>query len=222
MDFPQKIVDRVVARQGALHPYRHLDPATTAFVVIDLQNYFTQPDFKSACAAARPTFGAVNKLAKALRQAGGHVVWIQTCSDDADKFWSNYHDHMWTPERSQRRLRELSATHHGFELDAGLDVDAKDLRLTKRVYSAMLPGSSKLHETLQARGVTNVLIGGTTTNVCCESTARDAMMMNYNTVMVDDALSAVTPEEHINALHGWMLYFGDVLSADDVIQRLGK
>ena len=66
-----------------------------------------------------------------------------------------------------------------------------------------------------------MLIGGTVTNVCCESTARDAMMMNYPTIMVEDALSAVTEHEHVNALHNWMLFFGDVLSVDEVIERLG-
>jgi len=65
-----------------------------------------------------------------------------------------------------------------------------------------------------------VLIGGTVTNVCCESTARDAMMMNYATVMVEDALSAVTREEHLHSLHNWMLFFGDVLTVDEVAERL--
>jgi len=65
-----------------------------------------------------------------------------------------------------------------------------------------------------------VLIGGTVTNVCCESTARDAMMMNYATIMVEDVLSAVTTEEHVQTLHNWMLFFGDVLSVDEVTSRL--
>ena len=92
--------------------------------------------------------------------------------------------------------------------------------MVKRCYSALAPGSSGLNETLQARGIRTVLIGGTVTNVCCESTARDAMMMDYATVMVDDALSAVTPHEHEHALHNWMLFFGDVLGSKDVIARL--
>jgi len=68
--------------------------------------------------------------------------------------------------------------------------------------------------------VDTLLISGTVTNVCCESTARDAMMRDFRTIMVDDALAAVTPAEHENALHGWMLFFGDVLSVDEAAARM--
>ncbi|MBC7380087.1 MAG: cysteine hydrolase [Burkholderiaceae bacterium] len=220
MEFPAWVVDRVMARQGSLHPYDHFDARSTAFVVVDFQNYYTQPGYMGECAAARPTFAAANRLAAALRAAGGTVIWVQTCSDGADTFWSSHHGSMLTPERSARRLRELSRSHAGFELAPGLDVQTQDPRVVKRCYSALVPGSSTLDETLKAHGIKTVLIGGTVTNVCCESTARDAMMMNYATVMVEDALSAVTMEEHVQALNNWMLFFGDVLPADGVIERL--
>lgn len=220
MEFPQWVVDRVIARQGVLHPYAWFDASKTAFVVIDLQNYFTQPGYQGECAASRVTFGAVNRLAKALREAGGSVIWIQTSSDGAEEFWSHHHAHMLTPERSARRLKELSSGHEGFAIAAGLQVQPEDARVVKRCYSALTPGSSPLQEELKARGINTLLIGGTVTNVCCESTARDAMAMNYVTVMVEDALSAVTPAEHEHSLQQWMLFFGDVLRADEAIERL--
>jgi len=220
MEFPQWVVDRVIARQGCLHPYESLDPQSTAFVVIDMQNYYTQPGFQGECAPSRATFGAINRLAAALRNAGGLVAWVRTCSDGADQFWSHHHRHMLTPERSARRLQELSANHAGFQIPDSLDVHPDDLQVVKRCYSAFTPGSSRLHEELQSRGIEHVLIGGTVTNVCCESTARDAMLLDYPTIMVHDTLSAVTPQEHEHALQGWILFFGDVLGVDDVIQRL--
>src|SRR5690606_41886216 len=73
VEFPQWVVDRVIARQGVLHPYDAFDPRRTAFVVVDLQNYFTQPQFQGYCAAAQAVFPAVNRLAGALRRAGGLV-----------------------------------------------------------------------------------------------------------------------------------------------------
>jgi ureidoacrylate peracid hydrolase len=220
MEFPQWVVDRVIARQGCLHPYERFDAAHTAFVVVDMQNYYTQPGYQGECAPARATFPAVNRLADALREAGGHVVWVQTSADGADDFWSHHHATMLTPERSARRLRELASTSPGFEIAPGLRVDRRDARVTKRCYSALVPGSSSLDAVLRERGVTHVLIGGTVTNVCCESTARDAMMMDYATVMVHDALSAVTPQEHETSLQNWMLFFGDVLGTEEVVRRL--
>ncbi|QRR33648.1 cysteine hydrolase [Hydrogenophaga sp. YM1] len=220
MQFPEWVVERVVARQGRLHPYDTLAAERTAFVVIDLQNYYTQPGYLGECAPARATFPAVNRLANALREAGGHVIWVQTSADGADDFWSHHHAHMLTPARSARRLRELASAHEGFQIAPGLQPHPQDERVVKRCYSALVPGSSRLDEVLRERGVTHVLIGGTVTNVCCESTARDAMMMDYATIMVDDALSAVTPAEHEHCLNNWMLFFGDVLSTDEVVQRL--
>jgi ureidoacrylate peracid hydrolase len=65
-----------------------------------------------------------------------------------------------------------------------------------------------------------VLITGTVTGVCCESTARDAMMRNFRTVMISDGNAAVTDEDHANSLIGFYLSFGDVETTDDVIAAL--
>lgn len=220
MQFPQWVIDRVMARQGVLHPYDELDAARSAFVVVDMQNYYTQPGYQGECAAARGTFAAINRLSAALRHAGGLVVWVQTSSDGADVFWSHHHRHMLTPERSARRLRELSTSHTGHALADALQVEDSDVRVIKRCYSALSPGSSNLDAILRSHGIDTVLVGGTATNACCESTARDAMMMDYRTIMVDDALSSFTEYEHIHALHNWMLFFGDVLDTHEVTERL--
>jgi ureidoacrylate peracid hydrolase len=65
-----------------------------------------------------------------------------------------------------------------------------------------------------------VLITGTVTNVCCESSARDAMMMNFKTIMVTDANAANTDEEHNSSLVNFYLTFGDIMSTDQVIDCL--
>jgi ureidoacrylate peracid hydrolase len=67
-----------------------------------------------------------------------------------------------------------------------------------------------------------VLITGTVTNVCCESSARDAMMTNFKTVMVSDANAAMTMAEHNASLVAFYAIFGDVMDTDFVIQRLTR
>src|SRR5690606_37936310 len=52
------------------------------------------------------------------------------------------------------------------------------------------------------------------------STARDAMMLDYRSIMVSDALASFTEHEHVGALQNWMLYFGDVLDTEGIIHRL--
>ncbi len=95
-----------------------------------------------------------------------------------------------------------------------------DLRLFKNRYSALIAGSSQLERVLRGRGIETLLIGGTKTNVCCESTARDAMMLDFNVVMVSDCLAALSDEEHRGTLENVIQQFGDVLTVDEVLERL--
>ena len=60
------------------------------------------------------------------------------------------------------------------------------------------------------------------TNVCCESTARDAMMLNFRTIMVTDGNAAVTDEDHNASLNAFYLTFGDIMSTDMLIARLER
>jgi ureidoacrylate peracid hydrolase len=67
-----------------------------------------------------------------------------------------------------------------------------------------------------------VLITGTVTNVCYESSARNAMMTNLKTVMVTDANAAMTDEEYQASLIAFYAIFGDGMDTDFVIQRLTR
>ena len=65
-----------------------------------------------------------------------------------------------------------------------------------------------------------MLITGTVTNVCCESTARDAMMLDFKVVMVADCCAALSDEEHTVSLENVIQQFGDVRNASQVIDLL--
>ena len=71
---------------------------------------------------------------------------------------------------------------------------------------------------LNDRGIRNLLVTGTKTNVCCEATARDAMMLDYNTVMTSDATAALSNDEHRATLETFIQQFGDVMTADETLQ----
>jgi len=103
-----------------------------------------------------------------------------------------------------------------------MDGRPEDLYVVKRCYSAFVPGSSDLESVLRHNKIDAVLIAGTATSVCCESTARDAMMLDFKCIMVSDGLAACEQEEHQKSLEGFMLYFGGVLTADQTIERLKR
>ena len=67
-----------------------------------------------------------------------------------------------------------------------------------------------------------MLIAGTLTNICCETTARDAMQLDYKVVMLSDGCATRTDAEHNGTLVSIMSNFGDVSTVRDVIKRLCK
>jgi ureidoacrylate peracid hydrolase len=214
----QDVIDLVVKRRGRRHVYDRLAPRSTALVVIDMQNTFMQEGAPAEVPVARDIVPNINRLAAALRQAGGTVAWVQmTLARGGADDWKPFFDDLNAPDRSKRMLDWLSEGHDGWRLWPTLDVQKSDLVVQKNRYSAFLMGASDLPEILAGRGVDTVVITGTLSNICCESSARDAMMRNFKTVMVSDANAALTDFDHQAALTSIYRAFGDVLTTDEVL-----
>jgi ureidoacrylate peracid hydrolase len=211
---------RLIERQGTLASRDTIEAARTALVVIDMQNHFVAPGFPAEVPLSRAIVPNINRLARAMRGAGGTVVWIQTTAAGGLELWSNYHRYMLSPERRQKRLASLDEAAEGFKLYPALDVLPDDLRIKKIKYSAFIAGSSDIDAQLKSRGIDSVLITGTATNVCCESSARDAMMLDYRVAMLSDANATWTDEEHAATLNSFLLFFGDVMTTDEAIAKL--
>lgn len=218
-----EIVRRVVAKRGSEHCFAELDPVRTALVVIDLQQGFMNEAVGFApVPAARDIVPAVNRLAAAVRQTGGGVFWIQNTHDERCLTeWSVMHETA-TPAARERRIAAMSEGTFGHELWPDLEVRPEDEIVKKYRFSAFLPGMSELPQRLRARGFDTVLITGTVTNVCCESSARDAMMTNFRTVMVSDGNAALSQAEHDASLAAFYNIFGDVMDTDMIVAALGR
>ena len=74
----EEIIERLMQRRGKVHIYAGVNPKTTAFVVIDMQNAFCQPGAPVEVPSSRGIVGNINRLAEGLRNAGGDVIWITT------------------------------------------------------------------------------------------------------------------------------------------------
>jgi len=213
---PPEISARVAARCGTPHPFATLAGPRTALVVVDMQNAFMDPAVGHAvCAMATAIVPAVNRLATATRAAGGGVFWIQTVHDEADDREWAVMQAMMTPAARARRVAALTRNSAGYAIWPGMDVRPEDERVEKHRFSAFIQGSGALEARLRARGFDTVLITGTVTSVCCESTARDAMMRDFRTVMVSDGNAATSDSEHEAALLGFHAMFGDVLTVTE-------
>lgn len=137
------------------------------------------------------------------------------------QYWANHHKHNLTPENAARRLKSLSEDNEGYKLYPKLEAHPGDIRASKTMYSAMLPGgSSNLQQVFEQNRIDTLLIAGTKTNVCCESTARDAYMLDFRVVMLSDCCATSSDEEHTAALNTFQVYFGDVMTLDEPTARM--
>lgn len=218
----QEIIDRVLARRGRHHLFDSLDPATTAFVVIDMQNMFCEEGAPAEVPESRGICEPINRLAAELRDLGGLVIWITSATSYANgkSDWEHFIRNFVAEDVQERTIKALEPGGPGERIWHELDVEEGDLHIRKNRYSALTPGASMLQSALSSHGIRTVLIGGTKTNICCESTARDAMMLDYNVVMVEDCNAALSDDEHRAALENVIQQFGDVMTADETIAVL--
>jgi ureidoacrylate peracid hydrolase len=214
------VMDLIMARRGTRELFGEIVGPASALVVIDLQNAFMLPGMPLEIPLSRELIPNVNRLARAVRAAGGRVVWIKMTFDGEEKRWSVLFDYFVSREMRASMLKILSRGDPGHALHADLEVLPADAIMEKTRYSAFIQGSSDLDRQLREWGIDTVLITGTVTNVCCESTARDAMMLNYKTVFVSDGNATRTDAEHNATLASILRAFGDVLSTDEIIARL--
>ena len=217
------IIDRVVARRGDVHWFERLDPAKTALLVIDMQNTFCMPGAPGEVPLSREIVPNINRLAGRLRTMGIPVVWVvhanSTTGGRTD--WEVFFNHVVrSPEVRRRMAESLSPSRQ--EVWQDLDRRPEDPVVVKNRYSALAHGSSTLERVLRNLGVDTVLVAGTKTNVCCDSTARDAMMLDFKSVMLSDCCAALSDDEHLASLETFIQQFGDVMTADEALARLGQ
>jgi nicotinamidase-related amidase len=186
----------------------HLDPKTTALVLIDLQQGIVgvpaQPH-----STAEVVANAV-RLAERFRSAGSPVILVRvmTSPDGGDRL---------RPEIDEPQpARQVSP---GFsEIVPELTTGEHDIVITKKQWGAFY--GTDLDLQLRRRGVQTVAIGGISTNYGVESTARDAYERNYALVFVEDAMSARAAEGHAFALTRIFPRIGRIASTDDVLGAL--
>jgi len=216
-----EIVERVQRRRGGrMHAIERLDPRRTALLVIDMQNVWVKPGMPAYTPYCQGIIPNINRLAAAARAAGAGVWWVRAIyGDDAPQTWSAYMEFL-DPEHLRDMLDALTEGAEGAAFCEGLDIQPGDEHVVKRRFSALIQGSSDLDQRLKTLGIDTLLVTGTATNVCCESTARDAFMLNYRTIVISDANATTSDEAHNASLNGLFNRFADVFTTDEAVRLL--
>lgn len=204
-----------------------LDPGTTALLVVDVQNDFCAPGGYMHREGHRldmvkQMVPRLKSLVGRARSAGVRTIFFQAnYATDANWYLS--------PAWLDRARRSNPAGGHidyavckegewGFELYDGIAglTSTNDIIMKKHRYSGFV--GTELDLILRSRGIRTVVVTGVATNVCVESTARDAFMRDYYVILADDCCATYSEEEHRATLHNIATYFGEVVSSVDVIE----
>ena len=222
VEIGQDIVERLEARRGRYHLYDAIDPGKTAFLVVDMQNAFCKPGAPAEVPASRGIVGNINQLAKTLRARGVQVIWVISAFDSKNgrSDWENFFNYIVAADVRERTLAYMAPGAEGAALWPEMDAREEDIHVEKNRYSCLAPGASQLERILRSRGIECLLIGGTKTNICCETTARAAFDMDFKVILVNDCCAALSEREHLATMENMIQQFGDVMTADEVSARL--
>ena len=190
-------------------PLPPLDPRTTAVVAVDVQRLFTDlagAPIEPPLAEVLPRIG---QFLQHSRRTGAAVVLVRTIIDPDAHSRSTL---QWPPF-----MRDgLAPGATGTEFDPCLDVQPEDHQIVKQRYSAFF--GTQLDRLLRDRGMETVVVLGLTTNVCVQSTARDAWQHDYRTVTVADCCAEVGPGSHGESLAWTSRNFGLVVPAHELVE----
>ena len=219
---PPDLQKVLAGRRDRRDVFDSINPKTTALLVVDMQRAWTDPEGPWYFPEARAVISPINRLAGALRDGGGRVVWVQhvTGLPGTPDYWANYLDHFVSDSQREGALAAIQDGSPFRDLDGDLDVQAADMTVAKKRYSAMIHTSSNLEWMLREQDIDTVIVAGVQTNMCVESTSRDAMMLDFKVFMPHDASGARTPEDHLAGLRTIGQVFADIRPVDDLIDLI--
>lgn len=188
-----------------LKPYRSrkatIDPEQACLLVIDLQNYFHQ--------IVQPVFGNILRVIQSCRKKKIPIIFTQ-------------HGHI-DPSSDGGALQRwwgevILAGSEDWKFLPEIVIDERDIILPKKRYSAFF--ETDLDEKLRSRGIKDLIISGVMTNLCCETTARDAFMRDYRVFILIDGTATRKSELHLATLKNLGFGFAYLLTSDELVQTL--
>jgi len=188
-----------------LGPYRErkatIDPKHAALLIIDMQNFFHQ--------IIQPILKNLLRVIQSCRQRNLPIIFTQ-------------HGHT-DPPSDGGVLGEWwdQVILHGtkdWKFIPELKIEPKDTVLPKKRYSAFY--KTDLEKILQSKGIQDLIISGVMTNLCCETTARDAFMRDYRVFFLIDGTATGKDDHHLATLKNLGFGFAYLITCDELIQNL--
>jgi nicotinamidase-related amidase len=204
-----------------------IDPKKTAMIVVDMQNDFVASGAALETPAARQIVPRLAKALRICRETGIKIIYTAHVhrSDGCDM---GLFDDMHPPIANRHALVDGTP---GVEIYPELAPAPSEHVIKKHRYSGFF--GTDLDIILREWGVDTVIISGTTTENCCQATARDAMFRNYRVVFLSDATATYDyPDRGFGAMpaadvhHATLVILAastaDVMSVEDMRTRISS
>ena len=192
------------------------DPRLAALLVVDVQNDFVSPEGSAGkrgedVSAALAMMPNLVGLIESGRRVGLTIVYVRTTHSE----WTDTPS--WVYRSSQKSgLSTCREGSWGAQFYEGIAPRPNERVVIKHRYSAFI--NTDLNTVLKARGIQSVLVCGVATNVCVETTARDAYMFDYYVTMIDDCSAAYDAKLHLGTLENMRRHFGLVASSAEIAE----
>lgn len=190
-------------------------PDRMALLSIDLQNCFVE----GSAPRGLEVLGRVNRLAVSCRSAGIPVIHVRHALAIDDDF--GVLGEMFRGVEEMLDRDSITAALH-----PALLIDERDVLLEKPHFGAF--HGTNLEAQLRGRGVDTVVVAGIETNVCCETTAREAMVRDFRVFFMSDGTTTggvpglSVDEVQTASLATVGMFFAQVLTVDEMINRIGS
>ena len=221
---------RLVTLPARPEPIR-VDADETAILVVDMQNAYASAGGYLDLAGfdiggAERVIAQSAKVLDAARAAGLPIIYFQNGWDPDYVEAGGPGSPNWHKSNALRTMRARPELHGkllarggwDYELVEGLAPKPGDIRLHKTRYSGFF--NSQLDSVLRARGIRNIVFLGIATNVCVESTLRDAFHLEYFGIMLEDATHQAGPDflqqaavYNVETFFGWVSTVADFCGA---------
>jgi ureidoacrylate peracid hydrolase len=199
-----------------------VNPRHTALVIVDMQNDFVADEGLIAregrdVSQAKEMAKHLPELIKTARAAGVFVVFVRNVYTSDHNF---YLSDVWLEQAARKRaggytrIPVCEAGSWGGDFYGKVRPQPHDPIVTKHRYSAFY--NTDLETILRANGIRTVVLTGVVTNVCVETSAREAFVRDYYVVVVRDGTAAYVQADHDMTLNNIDRFFGETASIEDL------
>lgn len=211
-----------------------LNPAETALIIVDMQNAYASPGGYLDIAGfdisgAASCISRIATAADAARKAGMPVLYFQNGWDPEYTEAGGPGSPNWHKSNALKTMRKkpelqgklLAKGGWDYALVEALAPQPGDIVVPKTRYSGFF--NTNIDSLLRARGIRNIVFTGIATNVCVESSLRDAFHLEYFGIVLEDATHAAGPDfAQKAALYNIETFFGWVSTVADFCGAIGQ